>query len=186
MADINALPRYLEPMYSSSRFTLENLLLLSDVEKSRITLKLMSARYRQMAASVFYEPNQLKPRACSYNRPLHVLLSNDESTKLALEQVNKYLYLLRGTKCVHFLHSSFSFSLISLFYRQARIHLYVCMSYLNLLATDFFFQILAHPVFKMWVIQKPNKVALWNKRHFEGKNGDYTACLKYSVRIFVE
>jgi hypothetical protein len=29
----------------------------------------------------------------------------------------------------------------------------------NLLATDFF-QILAHPVFKMCVIQKPNKVAL--------------------------
>ena len=29
---------------------------------------------------------------------------------------------------------------------------------INLLATDFFFQILAHPVFKMWVIQKPNKV----------------------------
>ena len=28
----------------------------------------------------------------------------------------------------------------------------------NLLATDFF-QILAHPVFKMRVIQKPNKVA---------------------------
>ena len=39
----------------------------------------------------------------------------------------------------------------------------------NLLATDFFFQILAHPVFKMWVIQKPNNVALWNKRHFEGE-----------------
>ena len=31
------------------------------------------------------------------------------------------------------------------------------------------FQILAHPVFKMWVIQKSNKVALWNKRHFEEK-----------------
>ena len=30
----------------------------------------------------------------------------------------------------------------------------------NLLATEFFFQILAHPVFKMRVIQKPNKVAL--------------------------
>ena len=38
---------------------------------------------------------------------------------------------------------------------------------INLLATDFFFQILAHPLFKMWVIQKPNKVALWNKPHFE-------------------
>ena len=32
-----------------------------------------------------------------------------------------------------------------------------------------FFQILAHSVFKMWVMQKPNKVALWNKRHFEGE-----------------
>ena len=40
-------------------------------------------------------------------------------------------------------------------------------TYINLLATDFFFQILAHPVFKMWVVQKPNKVALRNKRHFE-------------------
>ena len=37
----------------------------------------------------------------------------------------------------------------------------------NHLATDYFFEILAHSVFKMWVIQKPNKVALWNKRHFE-------------------
>ena len=44
------------------------------------------------------------------------------------------------------------------------------------------------PVFKMWIIQKPKKVALWNKRHFEEreKNGDYAACLKYSVHIFVE
>ena len=33
----------------------------------------------------------------------------------------------------------------------------------------FFFQILAHSVFKMWVIQKPNEVALWNKRHFKEK-----------------
>ena len=40
---------------------------------------------------------------------------------------------------------------------------------IKLLATDFFFQISAHPVFKMWVVQKPNKVALWNKRHFEEK-----------------
>ena len=40
---------------------------------------------------------------------------------------------------------------------------------INLLEMDFFFQTLAHPVFKMWVIQKPNKVALWNKRHFEEK-----------------
>ena len=30
------------------------------------------------------------------------------------------------------------------------------------------------------------KVALWNKRHFEEKNGECEACLKYSVLIFVE
>jgi len=39
----------------------------------------------------------------------------------------------------------------------------------------------------MRIIQEPNKAALWIKRHFEEKkNGDYAACLKYSVRIFVE
>jgi hypothetical protein len=30
------------------------------------------------------------------------------------------------------------------------------------------------------------KVALWNKRRFEKKNGECAACLKYSVLIVVE
>jgi hypothetical protein len=30
------------------------------------------------------------------------------------------------------------------------------------------------------------KVALRNKRHFEEKNGECAACVKYSVLIFVE
>jgi len=39
----------------------------------------------------------------------------------------------------------------------------------------------------MRTVQELNKVALWNKRHFEEKkNGDYAARLKYSVCIFVE
>jgi len=38
----------------------------------------------------------------------------------------------------------------------------------------------------MWIIQEPKKVALLNKRHFEEKNGEYAARLKYSVLIFVE
>jgi hypothetical protein len=29
------------------------------------------------------------------------------------------------------------------------------------------FLILAHPVYKMWIIQEPNTLELWNKRHFE-------------------
>jgi hypothetical protein len=37
----------------------------------------------------------------------------------------------------------------------------------------------------MRIIQEPKKLALLNKRHFEQK-GDYAACLKYSVWIFVE
>jgi hypothetical protein len=38
----------------------------------------------------------------------------------------------------------------------------------------------------MWLTQEPKKVALWNKRNFEEKNGVCVACLKYSVLIFVE
>ena len=30
-----------------------------------------------------------------------------------------------------------------------------------------FFLILAHPVYKMWILQEPNKLELWNKLHFE-------------------
>ena len=57
----------------------------------------------------------------------------------------------------------------------------------NLLAPEFGIQILVHPVCKMWIIQEPKKVALWNKRHFEEKkNGECAACLKNSVPIFVE
>jgi len=33
--------------------------------------------------------------------------------------------------------------------------------------TGIIFLILAHPVYKMWMIQEPNKLELWNKLHFE-------------------
>ena len=40
----------------------------------------------------------------------------------------------------------------------------------NLLAPELlFFLILAHPVYKMWIIQEPNMLELWNKLHFEEK-----------------
>jgi len=35
-------------------------------------------------------------------------------------------------------------------------------------------------------MQEPKKVVLWNKPHFEEKNGECAACLKYSVLIVVE
>jgi len=34
---------------------------------------------------------------------------------------------------------------------------------------NYFFLILAHTVYKMWIIQEPNKLELWNKLHFEEK-----------------
>jgi len=57
----------------------------------------------------------------------------------------------------------------------------------NLLAPElFFFLILAHPVNKMWIIQEPNALELWNKLHFEEKkNGEYIPCLKYLVSVYI-
>jgi hypothetical protein len=41
-------------------------------------------------------------------------------------------------------------------------------SYLNFWRRNYiFFLILAQPVYKMWIIQEPNKLELWNKLHFE-------------------
>ena len=34
---------------------------------------------------------------------------------------------------------------------------------------NYFFLILAHSVYKMWIIQEPNKLILWNKLHFKEK-----------------
>jgi len=62
-----------------------------------------------------------------------------------------------------------------------------CNFVVNPLALELFFLISAHPVYKMWLIQEPKKLALWNKLHFEEKkNGEYRACLRYSVPTFVE
>ena len=34
--------------------------------------------------------------------------------------------------------------------------------------------ILVHPVYKMWIIQEPNKLELWNKLHFEEEKTEST------------
>ena len=43
----------------------------------------------------------------------------------------------------------------------------VCVWLINPLAPELLFLISAHPVYKMWIIQEPKKLALWNKLHFE-------------------
>ena len=37
----------------------------------------------------------------------------------------------------------------------------------NLLDSELFFLVLAHPVYKRRIIQEPNTIELWNKLHFE-------------------
>ena len=46
---------------------------------------------------------------------------------------------------------------------------------INPLAPELFFFNLAHPVYKMWLIQEQNKLALWNKLYFEGEKTESIA-----------
>jgi len=39
----------------------------------------------------------------------------------------------------------------------------------NLLAPELFFFNFSTPLNKMWILQEPNKLELWNKLHFEEK-----------------
>jgi len=41
------------------------------------------------------------------------------------------------------------------------------ISVINLLAPELFFFNFSTPVYKMWIVQEPNKLDLWNKLHFE-------------------
>jgi len=45
----------------------------------------------------------------------------------------------------------------------------VLVGYLTFWRRNYFFLILTHPVYKMWIIQEPNTLELWNKLHFEEK-----------------
>ena len=55
----------------------------------------------------------------------------------------------------------------------------------NLLAQELFFVILAHSVYKMWLIQEPDTLELWNKQQFEDlKNGEYIPCLTFWRRNY--
>jgi len=45
----------------------------------------------------------------------------------------------------------------------------VFCSSLTIWRRNYFFLLLAHPVYKMWIMQEPNTLELWNKLHFEEK-----------------
>jgi len=53
------------------------------------------------------------------------------------------------------------------------------------LAPKLFFLILAHPVYKMWIIDEPNTLELWNKLHFEDiKRRVYTMFKLLAPKLF--
>ena len=50
---------------------------------------------------------------------------------------------------------------------------HVCiLSTLNQVGPELFFLNLAHPVYKMWIIQEPNMLELWNKLHSEEEKSE--------------
>ena len=51
-----------------------------------------------------------------------------------------------------------------------------CLVILQPFGAIIIFLILAHPVYKMWIIQEPNMLELWNRLHFEEKKTD---CIQY-------
>ena len=48
-----------------------------------------------------------------------------------------------------------------------------------------YFLILAQPVYKMWVIQEPNKLELWNKMHFEEKKTESIYHVKNTRYVYL-
>jgi hypothetical protein len=72
------------------------------------------------------------------------------------------------------------------FYRFFSLQSRVLSSIINLLAPELFFLVLAHSVYKMWKIQEPNTLELWNKLHFEEKkNGEFIPSLKLIYFIYI-
>jgi hypothetical protein len=59
-------------------------------------------------------------------------------------------------------------SIKSLLYRFLQFH----WIYVDSFGAGIIFFILAHPVNKIWIIQKSNMLELWNKLHFEEKKTD--------------
>ena len=61
--------------------------------------------------------------------------------------------------------------LVSLIYMADRKDLWLAFAdSVNLLAPELIFLILAHSVYKIWIIQERNRLELWNKLNFEEKN----------------
>jgi len=50
------------------------------------------------------------------------------------------------------------------------------ISTLSTFGAGIIFLILAHPVYKMWIIQEPNMLELWNIAFWREKDGEYRPC----------
>ena len=103
----------------------------------------------------------------------------------------KTLNWLKGKLSLNFLTHSVGFPFrfvlfLSRFLRFLYLQAHTCNT-LTFWRLNYFFLNFSTPVYKMWIIQEPNALELWNKLHFEEeKNGEYIPCLKYCVPIFVE
>jgi len=81
-----------------------------------------------------------------------------------------YSSIWQGLQCFAIL--GFSINLPSYDNVSANMKYIILTSFVAILTfwhRNYFFLILAHSVYKMWIIQEPNMLELWNKLHFEEK-----------------
>ena len=125
---------------------------------------------KQSSYSPEWEPRITEHRLIILCIALSCHLQNLASNvRLMTESAGSYSYVSVGVKKRNSLESWRLFSL----------------SFFNLFAPELFFLILAHPVYKMWIIQETNTLELWNKLHFEveKKGWVYTVFKIFSTYI---
>ena len=105
------------------------------------------------------------------SRPTHILIFPQNFQYWKLTHILNVTKLTVGFVILR--THLYTFSLYSLVQPDddlIRAETYSCSYVFNLLVPElFFFLILAHPVCKMWMIQEPNMLELWNKLYFEEK-----------------
>ena len=80
---------------------------------------------------------------------------------------NNEKHVLNIASLVRYKHSNMSVFLSTINQNLSWGTTFAMSHHFFLLAPELFFLILAHPVYKMWIIQEQNTLELWNKLHFE-------------------
>ena len=143
--------------------------ILSECGVSECDLKTSRMRRLRLTRAIELQTNSLLPFpnfwTCS-------VITKKNIVKLHYFCIQTKFALLRGTRM--WIYLSLRYSVMTL-NRKLMVCFVVISEGGRLFNWDypfgvgFFFLILAHPVYKMWITQEPNTLEIWNKLHFEEK-----------------